>query len=85
VLERASACGVLLARRPSGLRPDARVTRRVQYREDDHALGFGSIENGIREARHERATYLTVDLRKHLRIALDGIEDGIDSSKKALA
>jgi hypothetical protein len=56
----------------------------VQHREDNHALGFGQIEDGIREARNERATYRTVDLREHLRIALDGIEDGIDSCKKAL-
>jgi len=83
-LMRASACGVLLARRSSRLRPDSRVTCRVQYCEDDRALGFSPIENGIREARHKRATYLTVDLREHLWIVFDGIEDGIDSSKKAL-
>jgi len=57
----------------------------MQHRQDNHALGFGSIEDGIREARHERATYFTVDLRKHLRIALDGIEYRIDSGKKAFA
>src|SRR5439155_4795801 len=75
----------LLARRPAGLRPDAWVTSRVQHREDNHALGFGPIEDGIRETGHECAAYLTVDLREHLRIALEGIQDGTDSSKKPLA
>jgi hypothetical protein len=56
----------------------------VQYSKDDRALGFGPMENGIREARHERPPYLAMNLREHLWIVFDGIEDRIDSSKKAL-
>lgn len=80
MLERASACGVLLARRPSRLRPDPRIASRVQNRQNDHAFGFDVVEDPIRKLRKEGSAHLAVDLREHLRIALDCIKGGTDSS-----
>ena len=82
---RASAWAALLARSPSRPWPDLGVASRVQHRENNHALRFDSVEDAIRKAGYERAAYLAVDLRKHLRIALNGIKRGTDSRKKPLA
>jgi hypothetical protein len=81
---RASVCGVLLARRLATLGPEPGITRRVQYRENDHAPRPNAIEDAIGKARYERAPHLAVDLREHVRIALDRIENGVDCRKKAL-
>lgn len=47
---RASVCGVLLARRLATLGPEPGITRRMQYREDDHAPRFDAIEDAIGKA-----------------------------------
>ena len=57
----------------------------MQHRQNDHAFGFDAVEDAIGKLREERASYLAVDLREHLRIALDGIKRGTDGSEKALA
>jgi hypothetical protein len=46
----------------------------MQDRKYDHALGFDTVEDRIREARNKGAAHFPVHMRKHLRIALDRIE-----------
>jgi hypothetical protein len=53
--------------------------------EHDHALGFDTVEDSIWETRNEGAAHFRMGARKHLRIALDRIEDGIDGGKEVLA
>lgn len=57
----------------------------MQDGEYDHALGFRTVEDGVREARNESAAHLAVHTRKHFWIALDGVEDRINGGKKLTA
>jgi len=64
----------LLARSPSRLWPDFRITSGMQDCEYDHALGFDTVKDSIREARNKGATHFAVDTRKHLWIAVNRVE-----------
>ena len=46
------------------------------------ALGFDTVEDSIREACNECATYFAMYTRKHLRIALQGVKGRIDRGKE---
>jgi len=57
----------------------------MQNCEYDHALGFGTVEDSIREARNKGAAHFAVDTREHLRIALDRVEGRINGGEELFA
>ena len=57
----------------------------MQDRKDDNALWFDTEEDGVRELRKNGPPHFAVDTRKHFRIALNGIECGINGGKEPFA
>ena len=54
----------------------------MQDREDYNAFGLDPEKDGVREFRKYRTSHFTMHTREHFRIALDGIESGINRGKK---
>ena len=49
------------------------------------ALGFDTVEDGVRKPRNNSATHFPVDMRVYLREPLDIVERKFDHRKKLLA
>ena len=75
----------LLARSPSRLRPEFRITSGIQDGKDYNALRFDTEEDGVWEFRNEGAPHLAVYTRKYFWIALNCVERGIHGGKKLFA
>jgi len=75
----------LSARSPSRLRPEFWIACGMQDSKDDNALWFDTEKDGVRKLRKNGTPHFTVYTRKHFRIALDGIECGINGGQEAFA
>ncbi len=51
--------------------PNARITLRVEYRDDDHALGFITVQDRVGKPFDENALNSGFDARMHVRLSVD--------------
>ena len=75
----------LLARSSYRLRPEFWIASGMQDGKDHDACWFDTEEDGVQEFRKNGAPHFTVDRRKHFRVALNGIECGINGGKAPFA
>ena len=57
----------------------------MQDCKDDNTLRFDTEEDGVRELRDDGAPHFAVYTRRHFRIALNGVECGINGGEKLFA